>query len=327
MKLVVVGVGSIGMRHLTNLVAMGHEVHAVDVNTGNLSKAVAAGAVAHTSLDEALQARPQAALICTYSHNHIEPAMQCALAGCHLFIEKPLSMSLQGIDTLSAILKEHNLISLVGCNMRFHPAIAHIHNLLDTNSLFKQGLWASFEAGYYLPFDKQDYRNCYKARRDLGGNLIFDGIHELDYAVWFFGEPLRVFCNKGIISSLDIDTEDHVEIMIQFQSGAHCTVHMDYLQHGYSRRAKVVCEQGTVVWDFVQGTIGQVTTQQPEWSWQDFKLPLSYNQMYVDELSYFISCIETGSSTFNSVADSLSALKIALAAERSAVSGQWELII
>jgi predicted dehydrogenase len=326
MKILVVGVGSIGTRHMNNLVEHGHEVHVVDVNREKLKMAASIAKGTFDFLDEALKIKPDVAFICTYSNDHITPALKCANAGCHLFIEKPLSLSLDGADELIEIIDKKDLISMVGCNMRFHPAISYINDTISNNPLFAKRLWANLEFGFYLPFDKKDYQNTYKAKKSLGGNLIFDGIHELDYAVWFLGEPEEVICSKGIISSLKIDTEDCVDMIIKFKSGAVCTVHMDYLQHGYSRRCKVVCEEGTIVWDFVQGNIGVITTSEREWFWKDMELGISYNQMYVDEVSYFFDCISSRKETFNSVKQSLSVLKLALAANKSCYTNVWERI-
>jgi len=265
MKVVVVGVGSIGMRHLKNLVELGHEVHAVDIDKEKLDAVRDIASGTFDAVEEALKVKPDAALICTFSNAHIAPAIKCARAGCHIFIEKPLSLSLEGVDELARVIEKNKLISMVGCNMRFHPAISYIYNTLDRNPAFKKKLWAALEFGYYLPFEKKDYQWSYKANKSMGGNLIFDGIHELDYAVWFFGEQLEVFCIKGILSNLEIDTEDYVEMMIKFKSGTLCKVHMDYLQHGYSRRCKVVCADGTVVWDFTHGRVGMITTSEKQW--------------------------------------------------------------
>lgn len=324
MKILVVGTGSIGTRHIKNLHELGHEIFAVDINAENLKNVSSLTKENYTSLEEALKAKPDAAFICTYSNDHIKPAVKCAEAGCHLFIEKPLSTSIEEVDELLSIIDKNKLITMVGCNMRFHPAVAYIHEQLKENRYFSKPLWGNFETGYYLPFDKKDYQKNYKANRSMGGNLILDAIHELDYAIWFFGEPEEVICNKGIISSLKIDTEDHVEMIVKYRSGAVTTMHMDYLQHGYSRRCKVVCEEGTVVWDFVGGSIGSVTVQDGEWSWKDMKVALAYNQMYIDEARYFIDSVSAGRPTFNSISESMKSLRLALAADRSSYTNQWE---
>lgn len=324
MKIIVVGTGSIGTRHLKNLVGLGHEVYAVDIRIDELDEIASLSKGSFRSLDEALKIKPDAAFICTFSNEHIQPALKCAEVGCHLFIEKPLSLDLEGIDELIEIIDKKNLITMVGCNMRFHPAISYIHDTISNNPSFAKRLWANLEFGFYLPFDKKDYQNTYKAKKNLGGNLIFDGIHELDYAVWFLGEPKEVICSKGIISSLEIDTEDCVDMIIRFKSDVVCSVHMDYLQHGYSRRCKVVCEEGTIVWDFIHGNIGTLTIADPKWQWKNMKLDIYYNRMYLDEIRYFLDCIAYSKETFNSVKQSLSVLKLALAADRSAYTNRWE---
>ncbi|MFH1776589.1 MAG: Gfo/Idh/MocA family oxidoreductase [Candidatus Omnitrophota bacterium] len=326
MKIVIVGIGAIGSRHMNNLLELGHEIYAVDLNKDSLAKKSVSRAKAFTSLDEALEKKPDIAFICTYSNAHIGCAIQCAEAGCHLFIEKPLSCTLEGTQELVEIIKKKKLISMVGCNMRFHPALAHIQEVLSTHPDFAKKLWANMEFGYYLPFAKPDYQSSYMAHKDMGGNLIFDSIHELDYAAWFLGEPLEVLCVKGILSGLKIDTQDCVDMIIRFKSNIVCTVHMDYLQQGYTRRCKVVCEQGTIVWDFPFQKVGQVSVKDGKWDWKDMNVEIYYNQMYKDELKYFLECVNSKRDSMNSVEGSLTALKLAIAADKSSCSGKWEKI-
>ncbi len=326
MKILIIGVGSIGMRHLKNIAALGHTLYAVDIDPKKLVEAARYTKNTFLSLDKALKAAPDAALICTLNKDHVPMAIKCAKAGCHLFIEKPLSLTLRGVEKLAGIIRAGKLISMVGCNMRLHPAIKYIHDLLTTNPAFRKRLLAELEFGYYLPFAKPDYRKSYQAKRKLGGNLIFDGIHELDYAVWFFGNPKKVFCTKGMVSGLDMDTEDHVEIIVEFESGVVCLVHMDYLQHGYSRRCKIICKDGTAVWDFASGKIGIITRKQKRWKWVEMDAELYYNKMYLDEIKYFLDSARLKKETFNSVESSVRVLELAIAANKSSISGRWELI-
>lgn len=326
MKVLVVGAGSIGTRHIKNLVDLGHEVYATDINKECLKAVAPFVKGTFASLDDALKVRPDAAFICSFSSDHIKPALKCAEASSHLFIEKPLSTDLNGVDELVDMADRKKLITMVGCNMRFHPAVAHIKGILDSDHAFAKKLLANLEVGYYLPFAKKDYESSYMARRSLGGNIIFDVIHELDYAVWFFGEPVEVFCNKGILSSLKIDTEDFADMMIRFASGVVCVIHMDYLQHGYSRRCKVVAEGGTVVWDFAQGNIGTVKADSGLWDWKEMKLEILYNRMYVDEARYFMDCVSSAKESFNPLSGGLFVLKLALAANISCGTKRWERI-
>lgn len=326
MKALVVGTGSIGRRHASNLREMGCDVIGVDINAESCQKAASYCTKTFSSLDDGLREEPQIAFICTFSHDHLKSAYQCAEMGCHLFIEKPLSTSLVGIDQLVQLTKARGLVTMVGCNMRFHPAISIIQEILRNNPSFSNPLWADLEFGYFLPFAKENYSASYMARRSLGGNLIFDDIHELDYAVWYLGTPERVLCTRRTLSGLDIDTEDCVDMLVHFVSGAHCRIHMDYLQHGYSRRCKVVSSKGTVCWDFAYGKLGQITIDNPTWSWTELPLEIGYNQMYTDEVRYFLKKCEKEQQTFNTIEHAVIPLKLAVAAETSCSTGLWEKI-
>ncbi len=225
MRVVVVGTGSIGTRHLKNLIELGHDVYAVDVNAEKLKPLEGVTKGVFTFLKDALRLNPKIAFICTFSNNHVGPAIECANAGCHLFIEKPLSLSVDGLNKLIKVVKAKRLITMVGCNMRFHPAISYVYDILSTHPAFEKKLWANLKFGYYLPFAKREYKSDYLANRSIGGGLLFDAIHELDYATWFFGEPSEVFCSKGILSELEIDTEDYADMLIKFKSGVSCIIH------------------------------------------------------------------------------------------------------
>lgn len=320
MKVLVVGTGSIGTRHAGNLAQLGHEVYAVDVEHRKLESVAGIARKTFSSLDAALNEKPDAAFICTHTSDHLLSALRSAEAGCHLFVEKPLSMNLEGAEELASLTEEKELVTMVGCNMRFHPAIASVHKELMSNSWFKKKLWAGLEFGFYLPFVRKDYESSYMAKSSLGGNIIFDVIHELDYAVWFFGEPEEVICSKGILSGLKIDTSDYADMIVKFNSGVVCAIHMDYLQHGYSRRCKVVCENATIQWDFESGRIGTVTSESGEWNWKRLPLKVLHSGMYLDEVRYFLDCVEKSAKTFNSIRDSIKVLKLAEAAEKSSIS-------
>jgi predicted dehydrogenase len=99
---------------------------------------------------------------------------------------------------------------------------------------------------------------------------------------------------------------------------------MDYLQHGYSKRCKIVCERGTIVWDFTHKKIGIITTADGKWSWQNMKTEIHYNHMYMDEIKYFLDCVSSNRETFNSIKHSLPVLKLAIAANKSCFSNIWE---
>lgn len=328
MRALVIGYGSIGARHAGNLLQLGHAVGVVEPDEGRRAAAADTGVEVFEGLPGALgDFRPEAALVCTPSNAHVAPALQCARAGCHLFVEKPLSTSLDGVEELAAECEARGLVTMVGCNMRFHPAVARVRELLGSGLGLGSPLWGDFEWGYWLPFARPaDWRDSYMANRALGGDLLFDDIHELDLACWIMGEPIGVLATAERLGDVTVDVEDCVDVVVRFASGARARMHADYLQHGYSRRLKVVAERGTVAWEHSAGRIGVAHGDREHWDWEPAAYEVRYNRMYADEAAHFVGCVSAGEPTVNPIADAVRVLRTALAARRSFESGTWEAV-
>ena len=181
MKIIIIGYGSTGQRHYRNLVAMGF--NDISVYDPDLSKLTDVKKVEKLSEDSFNGF--DAAFICSPTNLHIKAAIMAAKAGCHLFIEKPLSHSLKNVEELEKISVEKKLITMIGCNMRFHPALAFTKKFLDKQALgriYRIGL----EYGYYLPYWRPDtdYKVNYAVRKSTGGGILLDDIHEYDLLFW-----------------------------------------------------------------------------------------------------------------------------------------------
>ncbi|MFC1874299.1 Gfo/Idh/MocA family protein [Chloroflexota bacterium] len=321
MLILVVGCGSIGKRHIRNLKALGAgDIIAHDSNMERCREVEQEYSVkVYDNLDASLAQKPDAAFICTSTSRHIPPALAAARNGCHLFIEKPLAHSLEGVHELRDVVAQNGLITLVGCNMRFHPSIVLMKKLLEEGRIGRV-LSARVQAGQYLPdwHSWEDYRQGYSANKSLGGGVLLDGIHEIDYITWFLGKVKRIFCFAGKLSSLEIDTEDTAEIILWLKSGAVAEVHLNYTQHPYGRSCHLIGEEGTILWDFHEKQVKLYSIGTKEW--QVFDEPLDYdiNQMYVDEMKHFIRCLEGRDKPMQDLEAGKKALEIVLAAKESA---------
>jgi predicted dehydrogenase len=325
MRFLVVGCGSIGKRHIRNLKALRvGDIIAHDVQPERCREVQQeCGVEAHTKLEDALAQEPEIALICTPTRLHIPPALSAARSGCHLFIEKPLSHSLEDVDELVDIVTRKNLVTLVGCNLRFHPGIVMIKELLDKKSVGKV-VCARVQTGQYLPdwHPWGDYRKGYSANCSLGGGAILDGIHELDYITWFLGKPSQVFCFSGRLSSLEIDTEDTAEVLLQLKSGAIVEVHLDYIQRSYGRSCQIIGEEGTILWDFNEKQVRFYSAKTGRWQAFPERFDYDMNDMYIEEMKHFLQCVEGKAKPMQDIAHAEKILEIALAAKESAATGK-----
>lgn len=323
-RFLVAGCGSIGKRHIGNLLALGvKDVVAFDPRQDRRAEAAEKFQIKTVErLEEAWPWKPDAAIIATPTAFHIPPALEAAEHGCHLFIEKPLSDNLSGVARLLDLVREKRLATLVGCNTRFVPGYRKMKELIAEGAIGRV-VAVRAEAGQYLPewHPWEDYRQGYSAQRRLGGGVILDAIHELDYVRDLVGEVQSVSCLAGKLSHLEIDTEDVAAILLRHNSGAISEIHLDYVQRVKSRNCEVIGDEGTIRWDFASGEVSCYQAGKKDWEKYPAPGDWQLNQMYVDELQHFLGCVAGKERPVCDVFEGERVLRIALAARESAPTG------
>lgn len=323
MKALVIGCGSIGARHARNLSRMGSvDVMVTDSDeTRSSTLADQVGGRAVADLDQGLAYQPDAVLVCVPNHLHVEFATKALSVGAHVFIEKPISHTTEGIDDLVALARSSNRVVLVACNMRFHKPVATMKRWLNEGRIGSP-LFGRFRFGNFLGNWRpdQDYRQTYSARSDWGGGVVLDAIHEIDYARWFMGEPESVSAVTGKVSDLEIDTEEVAELTIRFSSKAIGQIHLDYLRPVRARSCEIVGDEGMMVWEAV-GKAPETSTLElyvPGGSrLESLAFSQDLNQAYVDQTVHFLRCVNGEESPAQDASEAKRVLEIALAAVES----------
>ncbi len=192
------------------------------------------------------------AVICNETSSHISTALKLAKKGMHLFIEKPLSHELKGVSALKKIINQRKLKVFVGYNLRFLKAVEYAKDILASGVLGDL-CSARIEVGQYLPDWRagRDYRETYSASREKGGGVALDLSHELDYMCYFFGTPVKWEAMKANSGALKIDSEDIFEGVYGFSNGLICSVHMDYLRRAKRRMLSLIAGKGELTLDFI----------------------------------------------------------------------------
>lgn len=316
-EIAILGCGSIGKRWLSNLQELGvSPLFVYDPDPDAREAAATLGALPLADLDELQTLRPEIVFVCTPSQQHLEGALAAVRSGAHLFIEKPISHSLDGLEELACTIRENHCIDLVGCNMRFHPGPRELKRRLEAGEI-GEVMSARLHVGSYLPRwrPQQDYRASYSASPDWGG-AILDCIHEIDLALWLLGEAALRAAVTRPARSLGLETDGLAELLLEHTDGALSSIHLNFVQRNYHRSIELIGESGTLFWDYTAGTVerydeeGRLADRTPqEEGWQP-------NRMYQDELSYFLSRIRRREPTFNGVEAAARTLKIALQARR-----------
>lgn len=321
MKCLVIGCGSIGERHIKNLknIKVG-EILATDLDPKRLNLIKEKyGITVFSDMKNAFSKNPDVVFICTPPSSHIEIAYEAIKNNVHVFIEKPISNTLKGVDELIETAKKKNLLVFVGYNFRFHKGIQFVKKMIDEGKIGKI-LSARAEFGQYLPDWRpwQDYTKSYTAKKDLGGGVILDGSHEIDYMRWFLGDAEYIHCFADKISDLDVETEDVAEILIKFKSGAVCEIHLDFIRPGYSRSCEIIGEKGVIIWNFSEKIVKIYESEKQ--NWEVVETPVDVNDMYIDEIKHVLNTIQTGKKPLTNGYDGKKTLQLALAAKESAIS-------
>ena len=321
--ILIVGGGSIGKRHLRNLLALGEkDITVIETNPERAKEIEQEFAVPTVpNIMTAFATRGfQIAFVCSPSRFHVEQAIFCAEHGCDLFIEKPLSHTLDHVDELLAVVRKKNLITMVGSNWKFYPLFIKMKELLDAGAIGRV-LSAGCQFGQYLPdwHPTEDHRQGYSANRSLGGGVLLDA-HEFDYLTWFLGRVTKLVCFADRVGDVTVDTEDLAEVVLKFTSGAIGEVHLDYLQRFYQRNYEFFGETGTMKWDVNEK---RIVLQIKDKEAQVFPLAENYdlNAMYVEEIKHFLHCVKDRKETLTPVEAGAEVLCLICAAKESAEKG------
>ena len=328
LSFLIIGLGSVGKRHLRNLDRSGIKNISV-LRRHNIvpdDPDLPAFCI-QTDLARALQNKCDAVIIASPTALHLEHALVAAEAGCHIFMEKPISHSLEGIDRLTKLVAQHSLIFQTAFQFRFHPVLRQIKELIEQGAIGNI-VSAHVHWGEYLPawHPWEDYRLGYSARKDLGGGVVATLCHPFDYLRWLLGEITSVSATIDKVSDLEIDVEDTAMITLRFETGAIGSVYLDYVEHPSQHRLEIVGQAGKIAWDNSEGIANVFSHQNKEPEKLAPPPGFERNTMFLDELSHFIDCIKTKRQPECGFADGLRALEIVHAVKQSSLQRR-EIII
>jgi|TARA_B100001996_G_scaffold195554_1_gene149762 predicted dehydrogenase len=325
-NILIVGLGSIGLRHLriareifpeSRIAILRHQ------ETKEIPKD--ANKVFHT-LSDAIQFKPQIAIICTPASIHIEISMALVQEGVHVLIEKPISNKKEGLEELNNEAVKNNCVLMVGYNLRFLSSLNKFKNLIDNN--FIGDLYSvRSEAGQYLPsWRDKDYRKTVSAKKSLGGGVLLELSHELDYLRWIFGDIEFVQAQLSKQSALDIDVEDTVHTIVTFKKNYKninliASLSLDFIRHDKVRICHVIGDKGSLRWNGLTGDIDLFELNSTEWK-NIYKDEINLDQSYKEEWLHFIECINKKEYPRISFQDSVEVLNIIDSIKKASSSGK-----
>jgi predicted dehydrogenase len=324
-KFLIAGLGSIGRRHLRNLVASDEtDLVLLRSHHSTMPDDELAGYPVETDLRQALERHhPDAVIVSNPTAFHLDVAIPAAEAGCSILLEKPISHSVERMDVLQEAVARTKARILMGFQLRFHPCLARARQLVEAGRLGRI-LSAHVQFSEHLPawHPWEDYRRGYAARADLGGGVLLTQCHSLDYLPWLVGKVNSVWGSLAKLSDLDLQVEDTAEISIRFEDGSLGSLHIDYAQEPPSHRIEIGGTLGRVECDLQSGTMRFYDVSVRDW--EEHRVPDGWerNSMFVEEIRHFLDVVSGKARPACTLEDGVQVMRLIAAVQASNSSGR-----
>ncbi len=325
MKFLIAGLGSIGRRHMRNLVALGeNDIVLFRTRKATMPEEELAGFPVETNLQEALKKhKPDAVIVANPTALHLDIAIPAAETGCAILLEKPISHSTERLDQLEAAVKKSGSKVLVGFQFRFHPGLLRAKQLISDGEIGRV-VSAHVHFGEYLPawHPWEDYRKGYAARADMGGGVVLTQCHSLDYLPWLVGKVESAWGFTAKLSDLEVDVDDTAKIGLRFEGGALGSLHLDYNQQPPAHHFEVIGTKGSLQWTLSDGATRIYRAEKKDW--EVYPLPAGWerNVMFMDQMKHFVEVVRGGAQPSCSLEDGVRVMKLIAAVNESQNTGR-----
>ena len=303
MKILIVGLGSIATKHIPVIYQIDKEaeIYALRSKSNTETKG---NVINLYSFEEANRFTFDFALISNPTSEHKKAIDTLLALKCPLFIEKPISNTIEMQDTIAEV-KRLNVLTYIACNLRFLDSLQYVKEEISKNK--KRINEVNVYCGSYLPEWRPnvDFRTSYSAQKNMGGGVQLDLIHEIDYTYWLFGKPknvTKVLRNK---SSLHIDAIDYANYCLEYHD--FCVgITLNYYRRDYKRTMELLFDDSTWLVDLKQNKINSSETE-------IFSSSQQISDTYLEQMRYFYELVQTGAkSSFNSIDEALEVLEIGI---------------
>lgn len=321
--ILVIGCGSIGERHLRTFLATGRaDVVACD-NRAEI-RAQMTSRYQVTTIDtwqEALAGKQiDAVVIATPAPLHVDMALQCLQAGKHVLIEKPLSTTWDGIESLISARNRSGKFVGVGYVLHFVPALQAARRWLESGA-FGSVRQVTVTSAHHFPTSRPAYREIYYRDRAQGGGAIQDALtHLVNVVEWMLGQPTsQVFCDADHRVLEGVTVEDTVNATAR-NGSVMVSYSLNQFGSANETRWDFHLDTGSVRVELHAQRWGTLALGESAWTW--FPLPLAArDDMYIAQAHAFLDGCEGRNTLLCSLDEGAQTLRFNLAALQSSTTG------
>jgi predicted dehydrogenase len=314
MNILIIGLGSIGQRHLRNLklIEPNSNFFAIrskrknrvpllnnsnQVVKGDVKKKYSLRYFSSINTIKKTNIKIDCAFVCTPSSKHISEVIELLKNNIHCFIEKPLSSSNKRLKELEDLLKKKNkIITMMGYQLRFNPIIEYLDKVIKKKSPIGKLNLVEIHHGENIkdfhPYE--NYKISYAANKKLGGGVVLTQIHEIDYFLYLFNQYKIIHKNfiSSKVSNLDIDVEDIFVsnfLLKKNKDKLLCNINLNYFERPKRRRIYLIGNKGSMKACFNSQKINIFTNGKRK----IFKFNFKKNDIFIKEVKFFISKVKS----------------------------------
>jgi len=327
-RVLVIGTGSIGERHVRCMLATGRaEVGIAEIDDslrGRIAERYPLVS-AHASLDDALGECWQAGVVAAPAHVHVPLGLRLAEAGVPILMEKPLSTSMDGVDELLEKVQSAGLVAAMGYAWRAYPSLAAMRAAL-VEGKFGGPVELTVVAGQHFPLYRPAYREIYYTSRATGGGAIQDALtHMFNIGEWLVGPIDRIAVDAEHKVLAGVEVEDTVHALTRHGPVMGC-YSLNQHQAPNEVTVTVVCRRGTARLEVHEQRWRWMT--EPGGTWRDEPFALAdRDDWFTRQEAAFLDVLEGRAEPLCTLNEGAQTLKVNLAALASADDGgAWKTV-
>ena len=287
--ILIIGLGSIGKRHLRNLYNIGHRnINVLRISNKNLLELNYKKMIKSIFFNDqdAFNVGPKYIIICLPTSMHRKYIIKGININAQIFCEIPLFHNYLRNDL--KFLKKFNFknkIFITGFNFRFHPIIIKIKKIIEENKIGTP-MFSKLHFGEKIDniHTWEDFKSRYEVRKELGGGVTRTSAHEIDMVYFLFGKIRTLYCEQKNLKIKDINCEDFVHINFTHSNGVNSTIILDFISDTYTRKMEIFFTKGIIEWNFKNSCFNIYKNNK----WKRNKYKFDFNLTYINALKCFL---------------------------------------
>lgn len=320
-RILVVGAGSIGERHIRCFLETGRAVVGVCEPAGGTRERIAqtyAVEGTYADLDQAVKEPWDSAVIATPADTHIDIARRLAALEIAPLIEKPLALDMDGIEDLARTLATRNVPCGVAYVHRAHPCLQEMRDAI-TGGRFGKPIQLIVNVGHHFPTYRPAYADIYYARRDRGGGAVQDSLaHFINASEWLVGPVTRVVADMAHLKLPRVEVEDTVHVIAR-HGEVLASYNLNQHQAPNELSLTVVCEDGIARYELPSNTWRWMTEPDTPWEHRSAAFA-SRDDWYIAQAQAWIGVLDGKDAPLCTLAEGCQTIRATIAVLESATN-------